>query len=761
MGKLIRLKPALILLLVVELLSSSIFPQPVYAWSAVTNKSYVIRAVNWVIQSFKGESWESNQDLGSHQLMIQLAYEKLAKDPAWQDQKELFPAKDGILSWEGVVVNNWLSGIIWGGVWVDPIRGGPDAEGKTKDSLHYYNPLIPAGGAPDAVVDYYSKLLLRLYNQGNFGKSQPDDNTNHYASWSAHFLADVSVPYHTAGIPVSSLKNSLTVKESGPDYLWLPGEAKLDEKGKNIDPNSIVLPDESWGRNGDFTTDVSLFKSKFNGKDLKDWFDPWYYNGWAKAGANGLIGSGSHASWEAWAHQFIVKNKLAVVPATYSKEWKNAAPRFGVPTVNLEKQAEQARAFTADAAMQTSLNMAVYTKAPQGGFNRAVERMSTLWRASLTALRPALQVTPDPGNPKLLRVVASIRSVEPVDPAKYVQAKLTADGGKVRGKDTLPVGDVTPLTPGLLTWEVDAPDPDACKLKLEVICNYANTPDLQYAVVEPGKDRITVEVSPSNAKAGGTVTLTVKVQPAEKTDLTVIKWGPLESKPDLLPFIKKVDFTTDANGIYSGKFIVDKKANDGSYEIIVDAGKSRPPGIAKINIGLNIKAAKGIYCRIAENVKAKYLFTDKSGRSRVEQGMSISGANPQTIVTNWDGDYTVNAKMVARDKNETGNLKITFNENYTTITSFRWEANYQYPDPQYYSVKSLSLIITGGGIDKSMLNSPIISYMPDYYYKLTGEGVRSHIQVKYTQVNWDGSTQVLQDIECNKDSVCDFLVQLH
>jgi hypothetical protein len=166
--------------------------------------------------------------------------------------------------------------------------------------------------------------------------------------------------------------------------------------------------------------------------------------------------------------------------------------------------------------------MASYTKAPQGGFNKAVERMATLWRASLTALRPSVQVAPDPANPKLLRVVATIQSVEPVDPARNVQAKLTAEGGKVRGSDTQVVkGDVTPATPGLLRWDVDAADPDSCKLRLEVICTYANTPDLQYSVVEPGRDRITVEVSPSQVRAGDKVKLTVKVQPAEKTDLTV------------------------------------------------------------------------------------------------------------------------------------------------------------------------------------------------------------------------------------------------
>lgn len=62
-------------------------------------------------------------------------------------------------------------------------------------------------------------------------------------TWSAHFLADMFVPYHLNGIPVfqaSSMINSgksiLTEKESGPLYLFnktlstqLPSESVVDQ----------------------------------------------------------------------------------------------------------------------------------------------------------------------------------------------------------------------------------------------------------------------------------------------------------------------------------------------------------------------------------------------------------------------------------------------------------------------------------------------------------------------------------------------------
>jgi len=691
--------------------------------------------------------------------MIRVAYERLGKDPAWQDQKELFPTKDGILGWEGVVVKSVPQVVISGGQWVDPKKGGPDADGKTRDSLHYYNPNTNKGGAPAEVEDCYNKLLLQMYNDGDFGRSQPDDATNHYASWSAHYLADMSVPYHTTGIPNVELKNILSTKEAGPDYLWEPDKATLNAKGDDIIPESIVKPKEWWGLNGDFSDEVSYFKVVRGTNDLKDWFDPWYYNGKGIGlGETSVIGSASHASWEAWAHKYIVKSNLAVSPAAYSKEWKNATPKLGLATINLENQAAQAKAFTAEAALETSKHMAIYTKAPEVGFNKAVERMATLWRASLTALRPAMQVVPDPANPKLLRVVATIQSVEPVDPARNVQAKLTAEGGKVRGSEIQPVKgvEVTPGKPCLLSWEVDAPNPESCKLRLEVICNYANTPDLQYAVVEPGKDKITVEVSPSQVHAGDKVKLTIKVQPAAKTELTVTNWGPLEKKFDLWSFWKKGELTTDGSGIYSGQFTVSKTTKDGSYDIKVADSKIKAAGSTKIFVGLNIKNRTGVYIRFMDSVKHTFAKSNKSG---ISSELSIMGDNPQTRITTWDGDYTVNATMVTPNPNETGTLQITLDKNYETITSFTWVYKYQNSNPNSSSVKSVSTIITGGGLKKGAFVSYLgsLTGVPDFYYKITGEAVCSNIKVKSTRVNHDGTTEVLTGSSCYPNTISDFL----
>jgi hypothetical protein len=747
--RLFRLRPGYILLLIIELLYFSIFPQPAQAWSAVVDNSWLLRAGSWLVERLTGNWFESNQDLGSHQLMIRLACERLARDPAWQDQKDFFPDKDGILGWEGVVIDNVPQGVVSGGKWTDPKRGGPDADGKTKDSLHYYNPLANKGGAPTAVQDCFNNLLLQLYNQGNFsGKSPPNDDTNHFAAWSAHYLADVSVPYHTVGIPNSELRDTLSPAEAGPDYLYKPAEARLDES-ETIIPESVTAPDEWRGQDGNFADIVSYFKVVRGSNDLKDWFDPWYYNGrHVGLGSNPVIGSASHGSWEAWAHKYIVMKKLYVSPAEYSKEWINAAPGFGSAIRNLEAQAAQAKYFTIAAAAETRKNIALFTKEPQWAFNKAIERMATLWRASLTALRPGIQVIPDPGNPKLLKVLATIQSVEPADHAKNVQAKLTADGGKVRGSDTQPwKADITPGNPGILSWNVDAADPDSCKLRLEVICTYQNTPDLQYAVAEPSQNRVTIDLSPNQVHAGDKVKLTVKVQPPGRTQLTITDWGPLQKESP--------DITTDSSGTYSREYTVSKSAKDARYSVKIQAGKLDVTRSADINVGLNIKNSRGIYIRFLYNNTATFVSSGRTGKPYTGY---LMGDNPQCTITGWDGDYTINATMVGTP-NETGKLRVTLDSNYETVTGFTWEYSYQNGQAQRGDPRSVTTTITGGGLKRGELVSPIARYTPDFYYKLIGDTVCGNMKVKMTKLSSDGTTEVLQGVSCNPNTITDFLFQ--
>ena len=451
MKSLKRYKFASILLVIVVLLSAAVAPAPAYAWSAVviTNNYSATSFWDYVVKFsrllFREPAYTI--DLGSHQLIIKLAYAKLSESPAYKDQKDIFPGVEDIVSWDEVIVKDKATAIFGGGAWRDGKKGGPDADGRSKDSEHYYNP-SKGGDAPSSVETHFSELLLQMYDQGNFaGKTKPNDSTNNHAAWSAHYLADIFVPYHVVGMPATEVTyNPLSIEESGLPVLWEPDAAKLNEDD-NIEPSSIVNPPPSWGLDGDFTKAIDYFKYKQKGdREKRDWFDPWYYTGVKGMGSNISIGVGSHASWESSAHRYITSNGLAKIPAGYSVDWENAKPEFGKPVENIENQAAQAKAFTIAQATGTKNNTGLYLKKQELAFNKAIEAVATLWRASLTALRPEIKVEPVAGNPKLLKVTATVRSVEPSEPATKVKARLTATDGTIRGKRSMkPANRKSPL----------------------------------------------------------------------------------------------------------------------------------------------------------------------------------------------------------------------------------------------------------------------------------------------------------------------------
>jgi hypothetical protein len=547
----------------------------------------------------------------------------------------------------------------------------------------------------------------------------------------------------------------LSTNGFGSYLLCYPGELKFNAECL-ADPQSIKEPKAGWGKSGDFRWEIESYK-KYNSEnysrhaEYRDWFDPWYYNGTTLLSRSVQIGTGSHAQWEKSTHNYLLSNNnMLVKPKAYSTDWKNATPSFDVPfSTHLANQAQQAQLFTIAAATETRANLSQYLCMRSIAANKAIERMTTLWRASLTALRPILKVAPDPSNPKLLKVIATIGSAEPNDPAQKVSAKLTVTGGTIRGTPIQSIKEaITPDSPRPLNWDVDSPNPDACKLKLEVICNYQNTPDLQYAIVEPNNNQITVEVSPKQSKAGDKVTLTVKVNPSVKTPLKITDWGPLDKQSG--------DFATDTNGAFSKVFTISKSAKDSSYTIKVEASQIKLAGSARINIGLNIKNSTGVYIRFMDTVKSTYVRSNKSGIVTF-QNLGISGDNPQTRIITWKDDHTVNATMVTAFPTEKGTLEITLDNNYETITSFTWEYSRQYSDPT--GIKSVSTTITGGGLKKGGFVSPSVPYIPDFYYKITGEDVCNKIKVKSTHVYFDGTTEVLTGESCSPNSICDFLFQ--
>ena len=609
---------AYILLSLLMLFSVVTFPRPCHAWGAVTNTSLVTAVFSFFMnQSITAAG--TGADVNTHVRLMKAAHEFLAEDMAVKESSRPFPDIESVMDWDRVYVYSVPSAMFHGGEWRWPWKdkGGPDATGATKDSFHYYNPVTEQGGAPDAVSEYYASLVEEIDKPQDTKRdtkkdADPDNMLSKAAAWSAHFLADMHVPYHVVGVPAVPWYK-LSEAQAGPGYLCDPETLKLDNDRKVIE-STIVQPADAWGQDGDFSGATSYFKTSVHSKDtLKhDWFDPWYNNGpGVGLSPNAKVAVSSHARWETEANRQLVDRAALARPLAYDvgpMGWENAVPQFGLPQQNMENHAAKARAYTVAAAKETRGKTAQYLKYPAEAANKAIERIATLWRSAFTALRPEISVTPSAGDPKVLRVTATVKSVEPRDPAVKVRAKLNVEGGKARGDEVhsadapgkQPAGkpvfysmpkpvEVLPGSPWVTEWEVDTDNPDSCQFSLEVIGEYRKTPDLQYAECKYARP-LSVTLTPSQVEPKGKeVTLTVRVDPPQETDLEIKIKPPQKSEIDLKDWGSPKGawgkLSTGKNGEFKANFSVKEGTASGSYQVIARAPKLKQQGSASLSVG--------------------------------------------------------------------------------------------------------------------------------------------------------------------------------
>ena len=145
---------------------------------------------------------------------------------------------------------------------------GPDSVGSTFNSWHYYNPRTGKGNAPRAAGLFFEQLAKRQ----EAAKS---------AAWSAHFLADMAVPYHVNGLFAAELTPAYQARLIADDPI------NLDEQ---VTGPRRILSLVNFGtvrrlvgtlniHDADFVTEAQRFYRAEGGVGVHDWFDPWYWNG--------------------------------------------------------------------------------------------------------------------------------------------------------------------------------------------------------------------------------------------------------------------------------------------------------------------------------------------------------------------------------------------------------------------------------------------------------------------------------------------------
>jgi len=443
---------------------------------------FISLAALWMLHPAPALPWGSLYPGETHQYIISTAYNRLKADPAFATH--LFPTFSVIKGHEGV---QWTATGLFG--------VGPDGAGMSRYSEHYYNPVTGEGGGPTSSAHYFAYLV-----RGNLApKSTNSEANGKAAAWSAHYLADMFVPYHVTG--ASRQIAERIWKEQSEKH---PGVINLGFAVTGSSTLSYAAPFKEGNIN--FNTELSRFVTLTDPGEA-DWFDPWYYNGNTDTG---MIKTSSHVAWEAFPNYSLKRGVwegltnpgiTGVAPAIivgavgesfveyhrrvgqglsgYNSTWKNAAPSVTNPNP-WDGQAAQVRELAVLSATETRGQLENYFADPTPALAKAIQAVYSMWRGSFSALRPTIEFQPD--GPNVYKVIGKISNYANTR-ASSLNARLTTRDCTLSGQGEKPLGTVEARTTVTsLPWRVETTD-KLCHLKLEVAASFP-IPDLQYAVEE-------------------------------------------------------------------------------------------------------------------------------------------------------------------------------------------------------------------------------------------------------------------------------------
>jgi hypothetical protein len=439
----------------------------------------------------------------THQQILKAAYTLLCNDPAIRPGNGIPTARGQaltifqILEHEGVDASLSMA----------PVGPGPDAEGSTLYSTHWFNPSTGKGLGPQATAEWYQRFI-----QAVLGIAGSDQDACKGLAWSAHYLADMFVPYHLNGMPAGEALARLNARnfvigpvEAGPAFLIDPvppapqREASLfsDQYGQIRQAVSSWWR-QGWGVDSNFQGPYTIFAAHFqaaqreDGGNHLDWFDPWYWNGLSSESGNltdiGRSLFSSHASYESAAHERFVAGGGYVPspdhPTPYDPLWRNAAPDFSFSGSPWQAQAWQVHDFASRVAARTLQNAELIWRQPEIAIRASIEAVYTMWRSAFSALKPAVTVGLDQSRPDAgLIVQLDLRNAAPED-CRDIRLRISVgkSWGQFVSQNVIPL-DETFAAYGRTqrVWFVQVDPREDWAVFVEAVGAYARTPDLQYA----------------------------------------------------------------------------------------------------------------------------------------------------------------------------------------------------------------------------------------------------------------------------------------
>jgi hypothetical protein len=458
-----------VLILVLQILFIGPLVRDVYSWGAFRGIARFAKVTD------------------THQDIIRAAYGLLLRDPVMSRARLMYLGDNSFLNVDDILQYEGIDAIIDGSLGLYTTFGpGPDADGSTQFSWHWYNPRTFSGYAPRAASNQYFDFVLATL-QTTFDRVRALKGM----AWSAHFVADMTVPYHVNGIPYIT---EIPAFESGPCILSEEDSGPLFLC--NLTP-SFLLPSSQeckeqyrgYGLDKDFTKSFATFKRIRENTTLMDggvnpidWFDPWYWNGSIISDARS-----SHATFEAnahiaWLEKGGLLNPVFSGTGQYDKLWENGLPDYEFSGNAAGIQSEQVWRFASKVAGRTRENSQYLFLSPAEGIIEAVFAVYSVWRSAWSALQPVIEIKPDFTDPGKINITTSVYNHAPEE-CQNVKIKLTImDGQVIYFQNDIPLTDNLPGTVAAsIDWNVPIERNKSYTVFVETVGAYLHTPDMQYA----------------------------------------------------------------------------------------------------------------------------------------------------------------------------------------------------------------------------------------------------------------------------------------
>ncbi len=402
--------------------------------------------------------WGALTGARHHRYIASEAYKKLSADPAFAGSG--FPALSAISAYEGVDILASSALNPWGsktGFFTGP---GPDSTGNSHFREHYYNPVTQKGDGPATVALYYQTLRSALLNRRRaISGTAFQANIPHTASYLAHFMADMTAPFHMMGMPGAEAKKILDPGGTGK----VTGKMLIGEDIAGPTGNGV----EDW------TKTAAYWYEAVKAEPTADWYDPWYWNGFFSSSS-----TSTHIEWEGNWGLITSDGNLTGYSAAFLDAQRKAGN--GNPDAFAALAKEEA-AYTLP-KIGSAWGMLV-SWGIGDLLDHAVQNVYTVWRASFSALRPDFKIEQKAGAPGDDLIVI-IDNVEDDDPAQDVVVTVSVAGAVLAGPDfynagTLPANGTLEI---IGVWTIEQAT-DKTEVSIEVKGRFDNTPDSGTALV--------------------------------------------------------------------------------------------------------------------------------------------------------------------------------------------------------------------------------------------------------------------------------------